>query len=195
MKILIATNNKHKIKEISSIFADSEHEVVSPKQMGVSVEVEEDGTTFAENAMKKAKGFNEASRCTCIADDSGLVVYALGGEPGVYSARYGGDGLDDAGRTALLLRNMQGIEDRRAAFVCSIAMVFDDGRTLTAEGRCEGRIQYAPSGENGFGYDPVFVPDGYDKSFAELTEAQKNSISHRGRALEVLKSLLKTEKI
>ncbi len=190
MKILIATNNKHKVKEISSIFADTGYEIVSPAQISLKVEAEENGETFAENAMIKAKAFNQASGLTSVADDSGLVVYALNGQPGVYSARYGGEGLDDKGRTALLLKNMENVTDRRAAFVCAIAMVFDDGRTLTAEGRCEGKIIYAPVGKNGFGYDPVFVPDGFDKSFAELSEDEKNKISHRGKALEVLKDIL-----
>ena len=190
MKILIATNNKHKVKEISSIFADTGYEIVSPAQISLKVEAEENGETFAENAMIKAKAFNQASGLTSVADDSGLVVYALNGQPGVYSARYGGEGLDDKGRTALLLKNMENVTDRRAAFVCAIAMVFDDGRMLTAEGRCEGKIIYDPVGKNGFGYDPVFVPDGFDKSFAELSEDEKNKISHRGKALEVLKDIL-----
>ena len=190
MKILIATNNKHKVEEISAIFEGTGHEVVSPAMIGLKIDVEEDSDTFAGNAMKKAEGFARASGMTCIADDSGLTVECLGGAPGVYSARYGGEGLDDKGRTQLLLKNMEGKTDRRAAFVCAIAMVFDDGRVLTAEGKCPGTIDFEMKGNGGFGYDPVFIPDGYDKSFSELSQAEKNAISHRGRALAELKTKL-----
>lgn len=193
MKILIATNNKHKVEEISAIFKGTGAELVSPKDIGLHVDVEEDGTTFAENALKKAEGFRKASGLAVIADDSGLTVEALGGDPGVYSARYGGEGLDDKGRTALLLKNLGDNKNRKAAFVCSIAMLLENGEKITAEGRCEGEIAYAPSGENGFGYDPVFIPTGYEKSFAELSGEEKNKISHRGLALAELKK--KTEKI
>lgn len=195
MRILIATNNKHKIKEISDIFRGTKIEVVSPADIGIKVEVEEDGVTFAENALKKAEGFCRASGEICIADDSGLTVECLNGAPGVYSARYGGEGLDDKGRTELLLCNMSNSDNRRAAFVCSIAMVFPDGRLEVAEGRCEGNIAYAAEGENGFGYDPVFVPNGYCKTFAQLSEDEKNSISHRGRALAELYKKLSEHKI
>ena len=195
MKLLTATNNKHKIKEFSEIFENTGIELVSPSSLGLHVEVVEDGDTFAENALKKAQGFRDASGMASVADDSGLVVYELGGAPGVYSARYGGEGLDDKGRTALLLENMKEINDRRAAFVCSIALVTTDGRVITAEGRCEGKICYSPSGENGFGYDPVFVPDGFDRTFAELSADEKNLISHRGRALAELQKKLIEEEI
>ncbi len=190
MKILIATNNKHKVREISQIFEGTGYEIISPAMIDLHVEVEEDGETFAENALKKAKGFCEASGLISIADDSGLTVDALNGAPGVYSARYGTPDLDDKGRTMLLLKNLDGIENRNAAFVCSIAMVFPDGKVITAEGKCPGVIAYEMSGENGFGYDPVFVPNGFDRTFAELSEEEKNKISHRGRALEELKSKL-----
>lgn len=190
MKILTATNNQHKVREISQIFEGTAYETVSPKSIGLQVEVEEDGMTFAENALKKAESFSKASGLISIADDSGLVVYCLNGEPGVFSARYGGEGLDDKGRTQLLLKNMQGKTDRRAAFVSSVAMVFPDGKTVVAEGRCEGVIAHEMSGENGFGYDPVFVPDGYNKTFSELSAEEKNRISHRGRALEQLQKKL-----
>ncbi len=190
MKILIATNNKHKVKEISKIFEGTGYDVISPAMIDLHVEVEEDGETFAENALKKADGFCKASEMISIADDSGLTVEALGGAPGVYSARYGTPELDDKGRTELLLRNLEGEQNRRAAFVCSIAMVFPDGRVITAEGKCKGEIAYGMSGANGFGYDPVFVPEGFDKTFAELSDDEKNSISHRGRALEELKAKL-----
>ncbi|MBE5818496.1 MAG: XTP/dITP diphosphatase [Clostridiales bacterium] len=193
MTILMATNNAHKIKEIKEIFADTDYTVVSPKELGIKIDVEEDGTTFAENSLKKAQGFCNATGLIAIADDSGLVVDALDGQPGVYSARYGGDGLDDAGRTDLLIKNMEGITNRAAAFECAISMVYPDGKVITASGRCEGNIALAPSTRVGFGYDPVFIPNGYDVTFSELTMDEKNSISHRGRALAELKKKLNGE--
>ncbi len=186
MRVLIATNNKHKVKEISDIFRGTGIEPVSPADIGLKLEVDENGSTFEENAMKKADEFCKASGFVCIADDSGLAVDCLSGAPGVYSARYGGEGLDDKGRTELLLKNMSGSTDRNAAFVCCIATVFPNGQKITARGECHGKIAQEASGTNGFGYDPVFVPDGYDKTFAELSENEKNSISHRGRALAQL---------
>lgn len=190
MKLLLATNNKHKVKEMTEIFADMDYEIISPKDIGLVLDVDENGTTFAENATIKAKAFCEASGYAALADDSGLVVECLGGEPGVYSARYGGEGLDDAGRTQLLLKNMEGKTDRRAAFVCAIAMVFPDGRLLTSEGECRGNIAQKAYSSRGFGYDPVFVPEGFDKTFTELGAEIKNPISHRGRALAELKKKL-----
>ena len=134
--------------------------------------------------MLKARAIYEASRLPAIADDSGLVVDALGGEPGVYSARYGGEGLDDKGRVELLLKNMKEVpkEERTARFVCAITLV-DGDRVITARGECEGVITYEPSGENGFGYDPVFFVQEYNKTLAEATPEEKNAISHRGKAL------------
>lgn len=190
MKILIATNNKHKIKEITEIFADTEYEVVCPNDINLKLDVIENGTTFAENSYKKANAFCRATGLISIADDSGLQVRCLDNAPGIYSARYGGIGLDDAGRTQLLLKNMEGKADRYAEFVCAISVVFPSGRLIKAQGKCEGNIALSPSTNVGFGYDPVFIPKGYDKTFAELSSEIKNSISHRGNALKQLKQKL-----
>jgi len=165
---------------------------VSPKDLGIHIEVEETGTTFAENAMLKAKAICEAAKLPAIADDSGLCVDALNGGPGVYSARYGGEGLDDKGRYMLLLNSMRGQTTRAAHFACAIACVFPDGDTLTAEGKCHGTIAFAPMGEGGFGYDPVFFVPEYRKTFGQLTAEEKAEISHRGKALSDFAKKLET---
>lgn len=183
MKYVLATHNPGKLKEMGDILAQFGVEVVSPKELGIAVDVEETGTTFAENAMLKAKAICEASGLPAIADDSGLCVDALNGGPGVYSARYGGEGLDDRGRYMLLLNSMRGQTTRAAHFTCAIACAFPNGDTLTAEGRCDGTIAFAPMGEGGFGYDPVFFYPPLAKTFGQLTGAEKSAISHRGKAL------------
>lgn len=184
MKLVLASKNQHKLVEMQTILGQLGLEVVLESQVGVDVEVEETGVTFAENAMLKAKAVMEASGMAAIADDSGLVVDALDGAPGVYSARYGGKS-SDAERTAYLLENIADIpEDRRTArFISAIACALPDGRTVTAEGSCEGVITFAVKGENGFGYDPVFYVPELGKTFAEATASEKNAISHRGKAL------------
>ena len=158
---------------------------MTPKSLGIDLEVEETGTTFAENAMLKAKAICEAANLPAIADDSGLCVDALAGAPGVYSARYGGEGLDDVGRYRLLLENLRGQTTRTAHFACAIACAFPNGDTLTAEGKVEGTIAFAPMGEGGFGYDPIFFYPPLRKTFGQLTAEEKHGISHRGKALEV----------
>lgn len=184
MKIIAATKNKNKLREFSEILKG--FEIISQEEAGVDIDVEETGTTFEENSLLKAKAIFEATGITAIADDSGLCVDALGGEPGVYSARYGGEGYDDEGRVQLLLKNMKDIPEgkRTARFVCAITMVGKDG-TITARGECEGKIDHSPKGENGFGYDPVFFVDKYGKTMAEISSEEKNSISHRGKALKI----------
>ena len=191
-KFVLASHNPGKIKEMSAILAQFGVEVVSPKELGITVDVEETGTTFAENAMLKAKTICAASGLPAIADDSGLCVDALNGGPGVYSARYGGEGLDDRGRYMLLLNNMRGQTTRAAHFACAIACAFPNGDTLTAEGRCDGTIAFAPMGEGGFGYDPVFFVPEKAKTFGQLTAEEKSAISHRGRALESFVGKLET---
>lgn len=183
MKFVLASNNQGKIKEMREILAVYGVDVVSPKELGIHIEVEETGTTFAENAMLKAKAICEATKLPAIADDSGLCVDALNGGPGVYSARYGGEELDDKGRYMLLLSSMRGQPTRAAHFACAIACVFPNGDALTAEGRCDGTIAFAPMGEGGFGYDPVFFVPEYRKTFGQLSAEEKSAISHRGRAL------------
>ena len=192
MKYVLATHNPGKLKEMGAILARFGVEVVSPKDLGLTVDVEETGTTFAENAMLKAKAICAAAQLPAIADDSGLCVDALNGGPGVYSARYGGEGLDDRGRYMLLLNNMRGQTTRAAHFACAIACAFPNGDTLTAEGRCDGTIAFAPMGEGGFGYDPVFFVPEKAKTFGQLTAEEKSAISHRGRALESFVGKLET---
>lgn len=192
MKYVLATHNPGKLKEMGAILAQFGVEVVSPKDLGITVDVEETGTTFAENAMLKAKAICAASKLPAIADDSGLCVDALNGGPGVYSARYGGEGLDDRGRYLLLLNNMRGQPTRAAHFACAIACAFPNGDTLTAEGRCDGTIAFAPMGEGGFGYDPVFFVPELKKTFGQLTAEEKSAISHRGKALKNFVGKLET---
>ena len=191
-KFVLATHNPGKLKEMSAILAELGIQVVGPDELGIDVEVEETGTTFAENAMLKARAICAASGLPAIADDSGLCVDALNGGPGVYSARYGGEGLDDRGRTMLLLQNMRGQTTRAAHFACAICCVFPSGDTLTAEGRCEGAIAFAPMGEGGFGYDPVFLVPEKGRTFGQLTAEEKGAISHRGKALRAFSEKLAT---
>ena len=191
MKLVLASKNQKKLKEMSEILSQLGVEVVLQSQVGVDVDVEETGTTFEENSLLKAKAVMEASGLPAIADDSGLCVDALNGAPGVYSARYGGPGLDDAGRYRLLLENMRGQSPRTARFVSVITCCFPGGDVLTARGECEGTVAYAPMGEGGFGYDPVFFLPGLKKTFAQLSAEEKNAISHRGKALKDFEVKLK----
>ena len=190
MKFVLATHNPGKLKEMADILSHLNIEVVSPADLGLTVDVEETGTTFAENAMLKAKAICAAAKLPAIADDSGLCVDALNGGPGVYSARYGGEELDDRGRYMLLLNSMRGQTTRAAHFACAICCAFPNGKTITAEGRCDGSIAFAPMGEGGFGYDPVFFVPQMKKTFSQLSAEEKNAISHRGKALEIFKGKL-----
>ena len=191
-KFVLASHNPGKIKEMSAILAQFGVEVVSPKDLGITVDVEETGVTFAENAMLKAKAICAAAGLPAIADDSGLCVDALNGGPGVYSARYGGEGLDHTGRYMLLLNSMRGQTTRAARFACAIACAFPNGDELTAEGQCHGTIAFAPMGEGGFGYDPVFFVPEKAKTFGQLTAEEKAEISHRGKALTAFAKKLET---
>ena len=190
MKLVLASKNKKKLVEMNAILNQLGIEVCSEAEAGVDIDVEETGTTFEENSLLKAKAVMEASGLPAIADDSGLCVACLNEAPGVYSARYGGEGLDDVGRYRLLLANMQGQTDRSAKFVSVITCCFPNGDVLTARGECPGTIAFAPMGEGGFGYDPVFFIPGMKKTFAQLSAQEKNAISHRGKALEVFKEKL-----
>ena len=183
MKLVLASKNKKKLAEMQQILSALGVEVVLQSEVGVDVDVEETGTTFAENSALKARAVCQASGLPAIADDSGLCVDALNGAPGVYSARYGGEELDDVGRYQLLLQNMRGQLDRRCGFVSAICCVFPNGDEITAMGECRGTLAYAPKGEGGFGYDPIFFVPEKKKTFAELTAGEKNEISHRGKAL------------
>lgn len=186
MKLIIASNNKGKLREFKKILEPMGYEVLSQREAGINVEVEENGETFEENARIKAKAIYEFSGCATLSDDSGIVVDALGGRPGVYSARYGTPDLDDEGRTALLLKEMQGVPDekRTARYVAVIHFIKENGEEISVRGECEGKIGYEPVGENGFGYDPVFIYG--DKTFAQHTEEFKNLVSHRANALKKL---------
>lgn len=190
MKLVLASKNKKKLIEMNAILSQLGVEVCSEAEAGVDLEVEETGTTFEENSLLKAKAVMEASGMPAIADDSGLCVDALNGAPGVYSARYGGPGLDDAGRTRLLLENMRGQTPRTCRFVSVITCCFPNGDVISARGECEGTVAFAPMGEGGFGYDPVFFVPGLKKTFAQLSPEEKNSMSHRGKALEQFKAKL-----
>ena len=191
MRILIATHNKHKLSEMARILEPMGYEVVTDTDLGFTLtEAEENGSTFLENARIKAESGCKESGLPCIADDSGLCVDALGGEPGVFSARYSGEHGDDKGNNEKLLFNLKDVpdENRTARFVCAICVSFPDGSEITAEGACEGKIGYEYRGNNGFGYDPLFMVG--DRSFAELSAEEKDAISHRGNALKKLEKLL-----
>ena len=190
MRLVIASNNKGKIAEMSDLLADLGVEIISQREAGFNEDVDETGTTFMENARLKAAAASRALGCAVIADDSGLAVDALNGEPGVYSARYTGNHDDsDEDRYRYLLKKMEGITDRSARFICSICCIMEDATEICADGTCEGTILEEPRGNNGFGYDPVFQPIGYEESMAELGSV-KQQISHRAHALTVFKSKL-----
>ena len=189
--MVLASKNPKKLLELQAILSAQGIEVVLESQVGIDVDVEETGTTFEENAFLKAHAVMEASGLPAVADDSGLCVDALNGAPGVYSARYGGPGLDDVGRYRLLLENMRGQLDRRCRFVSAICCCFPNGDRVEARGECPGTLAYAPKGSDGFGYDPLFFLPERKKTFAELTAEEKNAISHRGRALEAFGEKLK----
>ena len=190
MKVVLASKNAHKLQELQDILSAQGVEVILESAAGVDVEVKETGTTFEENSLLKARAVMEASGLPAIADDSGLMVDALNGAPGVYSARYGGPGLDDAGRYRLLLENMRGVLDRKCRFVSAITLCMPSGDIVTARGECPGTLAYAPQGEKGFGYDPIFFVPEKKKTFAQLTAEEKNAISHRGRALQLFQEKL-----
>ena len=186
MRILIATHNKHKLSEMARILEPMGYEVVTDTDLGFTLtEAEENGSTFLENARIKAESGCKESGLPCIADDSGLCVDALGGEPGVFSARYSGEHGDDKGNNEKLLFNLKDVpdENRTARFVCAICVSFPDGSEITAEGACEGKIGYEYRGNNGFGYDPLFYYAPFDKTYAEMTPEEKNQISHRANAM------------
>lgn len=183
MKVVAATGNAHKLQEFRSILQGVE--ILSQKEAGFCGEVEETGKTFAENARIKAQAVAQATGFAALADDSGLCVDALGGAPGVYSARYSGGG--DKENRALLLKNLEGVQNRAAHFACAIALVLPDGRTIESAGKTHGKILTEERGANGFGYDCLFLSDDLNKTFAEASEEEKNTVSHRGRALLALK--------
>ena len=189
--MILASNNAHKLDEFRAIFADMGIEIIPQSAAGCDFEVDETGETFEENAYLKAIAVTRATGQAAIADDSGLCVDALNGAPGIYSARYGGVDSDQA-RYRLLLENLRGAGARTAHFHTAIVCAFPNGDTLTAEGDCAGTIAFAPMGDGGFGYDPVFFVPSLRKTFAQLTAEEKNAISHRGSALRAFAAELKT---
>jgi XTP/dITP diphosphohydrolase len=192
MRYILASNNKGKLKEIKEILSDLNAEAVSQSEAGLVLEAEETGTSFEENALIKARAACDALGEPAIADDSGLAVSALNGEPGVYSARYGGEICkNDGDRVGLLLKRLEGEENREAKFVSCIACVFPNGDTITARGECEGLITTKERGTGGFGYDPVFEIPGTGRTMAELSSEEKNAVSHRGRALKIFEMKLR----
>ena len=191
MKLVLASKNRKKLEEMQTILSAMGVEVVMEADVGVDVDVEETGSTFEENTTLKATAVMQASGLPAIADDYGLCVDSRNGAPGVYTARYGGEGLDDTGRYQLLLENMRGVLDRRCRFVSCICCCFPGGGVVEARGECCGALAYAPRGEGGFGYDPIFFVPALKKTFSELTAQEKNAISHRGKAMDLFEKKLK----
>ena len=193
MKLILASNNAHKLVEIRAILGSEFDEILSMKEACIVHETVEDGSTFLENAEKKAREIMEISGCCALADDSGLCVEALGGAPGIYSARYAGEHGDDKANNRKLLRELEGVEDRRAHFACAMVLVRPDGSVVRAEGRMDGVIAFEESGENGFGYDPLFYLPERGCTNAQLSPEEKNAISHRANALHALVKKLREE--
>ena len=194
-KIIFATGNAGKMKEIRMILADLGAEILSMKEAGISLDIVEDGSSYEANALIKARAVaacEEAQGAVVMADDSGLEVDQLNGEPGIYSARYLGEDTPYSIKNAEILRRLEGVPEaeRTGRFVCAIAAVLPDGRELTVRGTIEGRIDYEIRGEHGFGYDPIFFYPPYGKTTAELSEEEKNQVSHRGKALRMMREKL-----
>ena len=188
MEIIIATGNAGKVREFKRMLEPLGYAVFSQKEKGISVDVEETGGTFAENALIKARAVWEQAHTAVIADDSGLCVDALDGRPGVYSARYAGEDATDADRNRKLLAELGGVENRSAHFTCAIAYISPEGKEQVFEGICPGKIGFEPKGSDGFGYDPLFYWE--DKTFGEMSAEEKDAVSHRGRANRMLEAYL-----
>ncbi len=191
MKLIIASNNAHKLVEIKAILGDFFDEVLSLREAGIDHDTVEDGTTFMENALKKAREIAEISGCCALADDSGICVDALDGAPGIFSARFSGVHGDDKANNRLLLEKLEGKDNRKAHYTCAIALVRPDGSSVTAEGYLHGEIGFEEVGENGFGYDPLFILPERGCTTAQLSAEEKNAISHRAVALKELVEKLK----
>ena len=183
MIFVLATNNPGKIREMQEILPEFGIKFVTRKEVGIDIEIDETGSTFLENATLKAKAICSLSGLASIADDSGLMIDALDGAPGVYTSSFGGEGLSDSERCDYLLQQLKDKKQRNAKFVSTIVCAFPDGEVISAYGECCGKIADAPTGSGGFGYDPVFIAEGFCKTMAELTPDEKNTVSHRGAAL------------
>ena len=186
MDLIIASNNKHKIYEIKKILGSRFENILSLKEAGIDHETVEDGKTFIENARKKSSEISKISGLPTLADDSGICVDALGGAPGIYSARFAGVHGDDEKNNDLLLQKLSGVSDRRAHYTAAMVLTFPDGREIAVEGYMYGTIINERRGSRGFGYDPLFVPDGEIRTVAEMTDEEKNAISHRANALKLV---------
>jgi len=193
MKLIIASNNNHKLVEIKAILGDYFQEIISLREERIEHETIEDGNTFFENALKKAKEISEISGCCALADDSGICAHALDNEPGIFSARYCGYHGDDEANNQLLLRNLKDKEDKTAHYTASVVLVTPSGRIFSAEEYMYGEITENRAGSNGFGYDPIFYLPQFGKTAAEITPEEKNAISHRGKALRKLLEIIKNE--
>lgn len=193
LQMLAATTNKNKVREFQKILQEAGSEIVIVPQNTISglPEIIEDGKTFKENAMKKAREISKFTDMAVIADDSGLAVDALDGAPGIYSARYAGEGANDSEKIAKLLKNMKGISNREAKFVCVAAIACKGKEIAHFTGEIRGTIAEEPSGTNGFGYDPVFLPENSSRTFAEYSDAEKNAVSHRGKAMRAAAEFLR----
>jgi XTP/dITP diphosphohydrolase len=196
-RLLIATNNKDKVKEISNLFESSHTKILTLKDLNLNVEVEEEKDTLEGNALKKAEEIWKIARIPCSADDTGLFVDALNGDPGVYSSRYAGENVTYADNRHKLLHNLNGVpdENRKARFKTCVCFYYDEGKHIFFEGICEGKIINEERGEKGFGYDALFLPDGFEKTFGELDIEVKNRISHRAKAFEKFKDYLSEFKL
>ena len=194
-KIIIATTNEGKMKEVRALLAHKDVEIMSMKEAGIDIDIEENGTTFEENAAIKAGTVRDHTGCLCLSDDSGLVIDCLNGEPGIYSARYLGHDTPYEEKNRMIIERLKDVpeEKRTARFVCAVAAAFPDGRVITVKDTMEGRIAFAPAGNGGFGYDPIFFFPPAGKTSAELTPEEKNAVSHRGKALRKMVAILEKE--
>ena len=192
MKLIIASKNEGKIKEYKEILEPFGYDVISQKEAGIDIEIPETGTSYRENALLKAEGIYKLTKTAVLSDDSGLSIDFLNGGPGLYSARFKSE-LSQKEKNQYILNEMKDTDNRKAKFVCSICFIFENGEQIEVQGICPGKISRKIEGERGFGYDPIFIPDGYDKTFSDIGQEEKNKISHRALAIKELIEKLKSK--
>ena len=192
MKLIIASNNEGKIKEYKEILELFGYDVISQKEAGIDIEIPETGTSYRENALLKAEGIYKLTKTAVLSDDSGLSIDFLNGGPGLYSARFKSE-LSQKEKNQYIIDEMKDTDNRKAKFVCSICFIFENGEKIEVQGICNGKISRKIEGERGFGYDPIFIPDGYDKTFSDIGQEEKNKISHRAIAIKELIEKLKSK--
>lgn len=192
MKLIIASNNEGKIKEYKEILEPFGYDVISQKEAGIDIEIPETGTSYRENALLKAEGIYKLTKTAVLSDDSGLSIDFLNGGPGLYSARFKSN-LSQKEKNQYIIDEMKDTDNRKAKFVCSICFIFENGEKIEVQGICNGKISRKIEGERGFGYDPIFIPDGYDKTFSDIGQEEKNKISHRALAIKELIEKLKSK--